>query len=207
MNTLLILLISFLNFNDDFKFQNGDLIFQESHQGTTNQAIKDVTSSIDKYQFTHVGIVYVDNNDSIFVIEATYPKVKMTPLDEYLYPEIEAHPTSVVARLQKEYQGLIPNALNEALRLVGKEYDFAYDMNNDKYYCSELIYTIFEKANNGVPIFQLNPMTFKSDPQSEILPEWLEHFNKINLPVPEGELGCNPGEMSKSDIIDIVYLY
>lgn len=209
MNTLFILLVSFLNFNEDFKLQNGDLIFQESYLGTTTKAIKGVTSSAHNYQFTHVGIVYIDNNDSIFIIEATHPNVKMTPLSEYLYPstDTESYPTSVVARLQEKYQKLIPNALSEALKLIGKEYDFAYDMNNDKYYCSELIYIIFEKANNGIPIFQLNPMTFKSDPQGEILLEWIEHFNKIGLPVPEGEPGCNPGGMSKSNIIDIVHLY
>jgi len=193
--------------NDDFKLQNGDLIFQEDCSENTGNTIKAVTSSIGDYHFTHVGIVYIDNNDSIFVIEATRPKVAVTPLKEYLYPQKGkgCYPNSVTGRLKTKYQHLIPKALEEALELVGRDYDDGFILNNNKYYCSELIYDILLKANNGEPVFPLNVMTFKSSETGKTTDGWIEYFKRYELPIPEGELGINPGAMSQSEVIDIVY--
>lgn len=204
------MILSFLNVKaDDFKLQTGDLIFQESCSGNMGNAIKDVTTSIDQYQFTHVGMVYIDEKDSIYVIEATHPKVAVTPLHRYLYPEDgkECFPVSVVGRLKDEYQRCIPKAVEEGFMLVGKEYDDGFVMGNDKYYCSEFIYEILLRANNNVPVFPLNIMTFKLPDSDEITKGWKEYFGKLNLPVPEGEPGINPGAMSRSDVIDIIHYY
>lgn len=189
-----------------FELKAGDLIFQESCNGKLSSAIKGVTSSIDDYRFTHVGIVYIDENDSIFIIEATHPFVKKTPLQDYLYPK-ECTPTSVVARLKPQFKHCIPEALSKALTMLGKEYDYAYDLTNDQYYCSELVYEILKEANNGKPVFELNTMTFKSKKTDDYLPEWTEHYKKLNLPIPEGKLGINPGAMSKSDVIVLIFEY
>lgn len=193
---------------NDFKLQNGDLIFQEDCASGTDNTIKAVTASIGDFRFTHVGIVYIDDNDSIYVIEATRPKVAKTPLNDYLYPEgKDCYPKSVVGRLKEEYSACIPAALNEGLTLIGKDYDDGFTLGNDKYYCSELIYDILLKANNGIPVFALNTMTFKSPDTGEITKGWKEYFGKYNLPVPEGEPGINPGAMSSSNVIDIVHYY
>ncbi len=210
MKMLLLIILSLNCFGDDgFKLQTGDLIFQESCVGSMGSAIKEVTTSVEEYQFTHVGIVYIDENDSVFVIEATQPRVAKTPLHEYLHPknEKDCPPVSVVGRLKPEYQYCIPKAIEESFSLIGKEYDNGFILGDDKYYCSELIYEILLKANNGNPIFPLNVMTFKSSETGEISSGWREHFQKYNLPVPEGELGINPGAMSRSDVIEIVYRY
>lgn len=193
----------------DFRLKNGDLIFQEACPSDSENPIKQVTSSIESYQFTHVGIVYVDDNDNVFVLEATTPKVVLTPLNEYLYPEKSkgCYPTSVVGRLKQVYQPLIPTALEIGFTLVGKEYDYGFVLDNDKYYCSELIYEILRKANNGKAVFPLNVMTFKSPDTGETARGWVEHFNKYGLPVPEGEEGINPGAMSRCDVIEIVHCY
>lgn len=206
---ILFLLFPSVIYADDFKLQAGDLIFQESCSGDMGNAIKAVTSSIDEYQFTHVGMVYIDKNDSIFVIEATHPKVAVTPLQEYLYSkdDKDCYPVSVVGRLKPEYGHIIPQAIQEGLSLVGKEYDDGFVMGNDKYYCSEFIYEILLRANNGEPVFPLNVMTFKSPGSDEITEGWKTYFQKFNLPVPEGKPGINPGAMSRSDVIDIVHYY
>lgn len=207
----LIFLTSFSPQDDtDFKLQNGDLIFQESCKGGMGDAIKDVTAGIAGYNFTHVGIVSIDSTTSeIYVIEATHPKVCITPLDEYLHPKGDkCAPKSVVGRLKGEYQNLISQALDEAKKLTGKDYDDAFDLENDQYYCSELIYDILFKANNGTPVFPLNVMTFKSKDTGEYSPNWVTHFQKLGIPIPEGELGINPGAMSQqSDVIDIIHYY
>jgi hypothetical protein len=204
--TLFILLSLWQTGNSEFKLQAGDLIFQESCSGDMGAAIKEVTTSLDAYSFTHVGIVYVDEKDSIFVIEATHPKVVQTPIYQYLYPKNGkgCYPVSVVGRLKKQYQPCIPRALNEALLLIGKEYDDGFVLGDDKYYCSELLYEIFVKANGGKAVFPLNVMTFKSPETGKTAEGWVEHFSKHNLPVPEGELGINPGAMSRAEVIDIV---
>ncbi|OAV66116.1 hypothetical protein Barb6_02668 [Bacteroidales bacterium Barb6] len=192
----------------EYTLQPGDLIFQEACSGQTEEAIKGVTESIGGYNFTHVGMVYKDERDSIQVIEAIPPRVKLTPLTDYLYPsgrEAEAcHPKSVVARLKPAYRHCIPQAVKEALLLLGQKYDYGYTLNNDKYYCSELIYDVLLKANGGTAVFPLNRMTFKADEAGEVLPEWTDYFRRLGIPVPEGEEGINPGAMSRSEVIEVV---
>ncbi len=206
---LLLIILSVLCFSeDDFKLQNGDLIFQEDCTQITDNTIKEVTSSIEGYNFTHVGIVYIDETEDVFVLEATRPKVVLTPINEYLYPEGAAcYPRSVVGRLEEGYQHLIPKAFDEGMKLIDKEYDDGFILGNDKYYCSELIYDILLKANNGIPVFPLNIMTFKSPDTGEITEEWKSYFEKYGLPIPEGEPGVNPGAMSRSSVIKIIYNY
>ena len=189
--------------NNRNKICNGDLIFQESISTDLGKAIKSVTSSIDNYNFTHVGIVYINENADTLVLEATKPKVKLTPLNEYLSDNDSIK--SVVFRLKEEYRHLIPLALVEGLKHVGKDYDNTFILNNDKYYCSEIIYEIFLKSNNNAPLFELNTMTFKRNNSDNYLEEWIEYFNFFNSPIPEGELGINPGAMSKSKVIDKIY--
>ena len=59
------------------------------------------------------------------------------------------------------------------------------------YYCSELIYEIFLKANQNVPVFTLNAMTFKAPGSKDFTPEWVEYYKKLGEPIPEGEPGIN----------------
>ena len=204
---LLILILPILTATaKDFEWRNGDLIFQESvGSSNTSRAIKGVTTSVDDYHFTHVGMVFIDERDSIFVLEATHPRVALTPLNDYLYPEKKGiYPKSVVFRLKQEYRYCIPKAIEEGLKLIGKEYDDAYTLNDDKYYCSELIYEMLLNANGGVPVFQLNTMTFKSPITEDFLSEWIEHYKKLGVPIPEGMPGINPGAMSRSAVVEFV---
>ncbi|WP_128331977.1 YiiX/YebB-like N1pC/P60 family cysteine hydrolase [Apibacter sp. HY039] len=193
-----------------FELQNGDLIFQESCDNGMGEAIKQVTQGIDGYNFTHVGMVWINPySHEVFVIEATHPKVRVTALKDYLVPEekINCPPRSVVGRLKETYQPIIPQAIQEALQLVGKEYDDAFDLSNDQYYCSELIYKVLYCANNHIAVFPLNKMTFKSSKNGEFNSFWISHFKNLGIPVPEGEWGINPGAMSQSDVLNIVYFY
>ncbi len=206
---------------------NGDLIFQQAADSEVEKSIQGVTNSIGDYDFTHVGIVYIDPMGEAFVLEATPPEVVLTPLDAYLYPhgkqgehgkaEYEngekperragsniANPISVAARLKPEFRHLIPGALAEGMLLIGKKYDYAYGLGNDAYYCSELIYEIFRRAGNGQEVFCLNAMTFKSPETDAITDGWIKYFERLGVPVPEGEPGTNPGAMSLSEAIDII---
>jgi hypothetical protein len=191
-----------------FKLKNGDFIFQEACPGNKENPIKEVTASIGDFQFTHVGMVYIDSNDSIFVLEATHPKVVLSTLEEYLYPkDKDCPPISVVGRLKSQYQSLIPQALEIGFTLIGKDYDYGFVLGNDMYYCSELVYEILKQANNGKEVFPLNIMTFKSKETGQTTQGWIDYFESKGLPVPEGELGINPGAMSQSGVMGIVHIF
>lgn len=193
----------------EFAIQQGDIIFQESGVSRTENSIQEVTNSIDGYNFTHVGIVTIDEDGNAIVLEAVPPQVSITPLEEFLYPEGKdnPHPISVVGRLKPKYRKLIPAAIEEGRKLVGLPYDHAYTLGDDKYYCSEYIYEILKRSNDGKDVFPLNAMTFKSPETGEITEGWIRHFEKLGVPVPEGEPGINPGAMSTSNVIDIIYKY
>ena len=154
-------------------------------------------------------MVYINRHNRIFVIEATPPRVRITPLQEFLYPaeERKSPPHSVVGRLKSRYRFCISGAIKKGLSLVGKAYDEVYDLNNDSYYCSELIYFMLLEGNHGKPVFQLDKMTFKAADADSILPAWRTYFEKRGVAIPEGELGINPGAMSRSDVVDIVHYY
>ena len=55
-----------------------------------------------------------------------------------------------------QYSHAIQNAISFSRRKIGVNYDDVFILNNDQYYCSELIYEAFVKDS----IFQLQPMTF-----------------------------------------------
>lgn len=190
-----------------FSLKNGDLIFQESCENGMDDAIKAATKNNTGYEFTHVGMVWISSPDNIKVIEATEPAVTITPLASYLNPENKCMPHSVIGRLKKPYQTLIPQAIHFALQKVGKGYDYSFDINNDQYYCSELIYQVFKEANHGQPIFPLTAMTFKSKQTGQFPTYWVTHFQQLNIPIPEGQPGNNPEDLSQSELIDLVYDY
>ena len=41
--------------------------------------------------------------------------------------------------------------------------------------------------------------------ENKIMPIWQNYYDKLNMKVPQGELGINPGLMSISNKIDIIY--
>ena len=185
------------------RIRNGDLIFQEACGGNTEDAIKSVTSSAEDYNFTHVGMVCIQGGEA-YVLEATVPCVALTPIRDFLYPETDScPPVSVLARLKPEYRKLIPEALRLGLGHLGKSYDYAYVLGDDRYYCSELIYQILKDANHGKEVFPLNVMTF-CDSTGRVLPAWEAYFKQHSAPVPEGEAGINPGAMSRSKVLRLL---
>ena len=191
-----------------FTLQEGDLLFRDSDCGPLCDAIKKVTTGHKGAKFTHVGIVAKDGG-SFVVIEAISKGVKATPLKDFLDKSLDAEnrPKVTVGRVKRPYRRLIPSAIKEAAALKGKPYDKAFVIGNDAYYCSELVYEAFLRANGNRPLFMLEPMTFKDPDTGNIFPPWQEYFSKLNVPVPEGRPGINPGGISRSPVLDIVYVY
>jgi uncharacterized protein YycO len=153
--------------NSNFALQPGDLLFQDIDCGPLCDAIERVTIGFQGANFSHVGIAARDDRGNFIVIEAISNGVVITPLKTFLARSSDARhqPKVVVGRVKEPYRHLIPSALKEGLALKGKPYDKVFVIDNEAYYCSELIYEIFLRANTNKPLFKLQPMTYK-DPET-----------------------------------------
>ncbi len=193
----------------DFDLQEGDLLFTDEDCGPFCDAIEKVTHGIDGAKFSHVGMIIKNRRNQLVVMEAITKGVLETPIDSFLLrsQDEQKQPKVLVGRLKPAFLALIPAAAQYVKERIGKSYDTVFDINNDQYYCSELLYYAFKNANNGTPIFQLRPMTFKDPDTEKTFPIWEDYFEKLNYPIPEDQPGLNPGSMSRSLYIDIVHAY
>lgn len=182
------------------KLKTGDFIFQDLDCGPLCDAIEQVTISFGGRHFSHIGLVYVQK-DSVFIIEAIGKEVQLTPLKVFL--KRTPNPM-LIGRVKKQYALIAKSAVTYALEEKGVPYDDEFIYNNKKYYCSELIYDAFKKANGNKDFFTLQPMTFKKPGSNQYFPVWIEYYAKLGIPIPEAEPGINPGGISTSPYIDIL---
>ena len=138
-------------------------------------------------------------------MEAIPPKVILTELEDFLSrsKDKDGNPKVIVGRLKKEYKKTIPKAVEFAHKKIGVDYDGLFLMNNNSYYCSELLYEAFSKDS----IFQLQAMTFLHPDSGDTLQTWKAYYAELGVKIPENELGINPGIMSLSKKIEIVHIY
>ncbi len=192
-----------------FALQEGDMLFQDLDCGPLCDAVEKVTTGYHGADFSHVGIVAKDDSGNFVVVEALTNGVEVTPLQTFLDRsfDVKHRPKVVVGRLKQHYRCLIPLAIKEALALKGKPYDKVFVINNEAYYCSELIYEIFLRANDGNPVFTLRPMTFNDPDTRATFPVWREYFSELGVSIPEGEIGINPGSISCSPVLTIIHQY
>lgn len=192
-----------------FELQQGDILFQDLDCGPFCDAVEKVTRGYNGAKFSHVAIAVLDKNGKMSVIEAVSKGVCITPLKDFLAKSHDKNnnPKVMVGRLKPRYRHLIPKAIEEAYKLIGRPYDNVFCITNNDYYCSELIYDIFKKANNGKTIFYLYPMTFKDHETGKTFTAWIDYFKELKKPIPEGESGNGPGGLSLSRKIKIIHLY
>src|SRR6266496_3567918 len=177
----------------DFRFQSGDLLFQDLDCGDLCDAIEVVTPALNRKHFSHLGLVYI-KGDSVYVVEAIGADVHLTFINSFFQRQLDDkdNPKIVVGRLKKRYQHLNHAALDFAVQQIGKPYDNAFIYENGKYYCSELIYDAYKAATGGHPFFKLNPMTFKDPKTRKNFPAWEAYYKNLKMDIPEGKPGCNP---------------
>ena len=199
-----LLFISILSCNTNFQLQEGDLLFQDLDSSPLCDAIELVTPGYKGANFSHVGLV-VSDDGKLKVLEAIPPKVILTEIDDFLNRSFDkdGNPKVIVGRLKDEYNNIIPKAIAFVNKKIGVDYDEVFLLNNEKYYCSELIYEAFEKDS----IFRLQPMTFLHPETKDTLSIWKEYYSDLKVEIPQNELGINPGIMSLSDKIEIIHFY
>lgn len=124
-------------------FKSGDIIFQ-TNSGGQSLAIMLATHS----KYTHVGLIYFEQGIP-FVYEAVQP-VKKTPLKEWISNGVDHH--YVVKRLQKADSILTPSVLSKMKIVfynhINKNYDLYFGWNDDRIYCSELVWKIYKGSTS-----------------------------------------------------------
>ena len=126
---------------DSNELREGDLIFQTS-LSRQSQAIQLATKS----KYSHCGLIYKDGKE-YYVFEAVQP-IKRTPLDKWIARGKDGK--YVIKRLKNADQVLTPATLAKMKQIGdafnGKNYDLTFEWSDDKIYCSELIWKIYQRA-------------------------------------------------------------
>ena len=187
-----------------FELQEGDLLFQDLDSSPLCDAIELVTPGYKDANFSHIGLLVLDN-DTLKVLEAIPPKVVLTDIKSFFNRSFDKEGRSkiIAGRLKDEFQHTINDAIIYAKSKIGMKYDEVFLMNNNSYYCSELIFEAFEKDS----IFKLKPMTFLHPETNDTLTVWKNYYSELGIKIPQNEPGINPGIMSLSEKIEMIYFY
>ena len=132
--------------------RDGDIIFQTS-KSAQSLAIRLATHS----PYSHMGIVYLREGRP-FVFEAVQP-VKSTPLATWIERGEGGH--FAVKRLRDADSVLngekLANMLAIARSFSGKDYDLYFEWSDDRIYCSELVWKVFDRGA-GIELGNLEEM-------------------------------------------------
>lgn len=180
---------------DDSKLREGDIIFQEtsSFQG---KAIKLATHS----RYTHVGIVF-SYNGKLMILEAVHP-VKITPLDRFIKRGIKQH--YVVKRI-RDYDTVMTKGVIDKMKeigktMIGKKYDLYFEWNDQRIYCTELVWKLYKQAA-GIEVGKLQRI--KDFDLSHGLVKYMM-FKRYGTNVPMDEPVITPQGMFQAENLETV---
>ena len=183
------------NLTNEGEIKNGDLIFQTSLSGQS-KAIQAATHS----KYSHCGIIYRDGNDFL-VFEAVQP-VKRTPLDKWI-----ARGKSrkfVIKRLKNAEQVLTPATLQKMKQVgeefIGKNYDLTFEWSDNKIYCSELIWKVYQRAT-GIEVGRLQKLSDFDLTNEAVQNKMFERYGKK---IPMNEIVISPSSIFDSELLTTV---
>ena len=179
--------------NDEIK--NGDIIFQTSLSGQSKE-IQLATNS----KYSHCGIIYSENG-YFYVLEAIHP-VKTTPLDNWIARGKDGH--YVIKRLKNADQVLTAETLQkmkqEGEKFKGKNYDLTFEWSDDKIYCSELIWKIYQRAT-GIEIGKLQKLSDFDLTNEAVKQKMKERYGDK---IPTEEIVISPAAIFYSELLTTV---
>ena len=175
--------------------QNGDIIFQTS-KSSQSKAIQLATNS----RYSHMGIIY-NIDEQLFVYEAVQP-VKLTPLKEWINRGEKRH--YVVKRLKNSDEILTETTLNKMKQVgnefKGKNYDLYFEWTDEKIYCSELVWKIYNEGAN-IKIGELERLS-EFDLSNKIVNQKMRE--RYGNDIPMNEKVISPAKMFNSDKLKTV---
>lgn len=138
MRCLAILLLFYVVYAEqpaEYSPAAGDILIQSFPPGDLTNAIQSCTNSV----YSHCGIVELKDGKWL-VIEAVGP-VKETPLA--MWTKRGVHGEILALRFKDKYTPKIPEFIASAHSYLGRPYDMKMEMDDEKIYCSELVYKAF----------------------------------------------------------------
>lgn len=188
--------------------RNGDLIFigipanYTLNSDSMADAISDATGN-DTLNLIHTAIAEV-KGDSVWVIDATIKyRTDRHPLDSMIKSftlKDGSLPVFIVKRLPDSCN--VDAAVERAKTYCGRDYDLYFLPDNEPMYCTELVQVSYLDSK-GNPLFQNKPMNFKNK-DGEYPVYWVQLFERLGVPIPQGIPGTNPQDMSKSPLLSPV---
>lgn len=192
---------------DTTLLEEGDLLFNvvRNEEGLA-AAIVNVTEGVAQQNISHVAIVH-RQDDKLYVLEATGKHgVWLTPIDSFINNAdhtADGHPLILVGRLKDRSN--IKASIDKALSYLGHPYDRLYMPDDKAIYCSELVQLSYTYAD-GTNVFPQQPMSFH-DKSGNVTQFWKDYYRSYGMEVPEGKPGTNPGGISQSKAIEIIYKF
>lgn len=123
---------------EDYEPQVGDIYFQSLLPSALVEAIEGVTES----PYSHCGIL--NQVDGKWVIHEAIGPVRAVPLTTWIMQGVAQDYD--VYRLKPEYRDRIEELLAATEPYMGRPYDIQYDFDDEKIYCSELIFKAFRSV-------------------------------------------------------------
>lgn len=188
----------------DKEIITGDILFVSDTSNSLSAAIDKVTQTSQSTHFTHIGISKRSAKELNVYHSKPQEGVVCETLSSFRVSPLKHSMLIVVYRLKPGLHNTIRPAVNRAKNLLGQPYDDSFMHQNPGYYCSNYIQQIFEPDT----IFTLEPMTFKDPKTGKFIDAWVKHYALLQIPIPEGQPGCNPNGMAACEYITPVgYLY
>lgn len=194
---------------NDQGLRTGDLIFvgflpeYDAHDSVEMSSAIVVSTGDGAANYVHVAIVDV-GDDGVWIIDASPQRgVDRYPIDTFLMESVlrdGSFPRFQVMRLVDHTN--VAEYVEKARGFIGQPYDSCFLPDNNAQYCSELVRNAYMK-DASESFFNDAPMNFKS-PDGEYSSYWVNWFKKIDRPIPQGVLGTNPNDMSKSQCLTTV---
>lgn len=199
-----LFLLSLMAGKSQVQVRTGDLLFVGlpldytlTDDTTMSGAISAATGNKNEVNYIHVAILEVDEQGALWIVDATLKHgVDRHPMDTFLadftlkngdYPQLD------VMRLKQSRH--VAQYVANTKKFCGEAYDLYFLPGNDRHYCTELVYDSYITPK-GKHLFHAGPMNFK-DEEGEFPPYWVQLFQLIGQPIPQGEPGTNPNAMSK----------
>jgi hypothetical protein len=175
--------------------QEGDIVFQDL-PCSQSEAIKLATHS----RYSHVGIV-LPKDGQLYIYEAVGP-VKFTSIQDWIAQGEGSH--YVAKRLKKAGTALTPGILQKMEKVAqgfkGKAYDWAFEWSDDKMYCSELVWKIYNRST-GLEVGHLQKLKEFDFSNPEVQAQLQE---KYGSQIPWNETVISPEQMFESDLLKTV---
>lgn len=177
------------------ELENGDLLFEGNSTGNLSRAINQVTQTGTNTNFSHIALVEKTATEIWVLHAAPENGSERILLSTFLDEVRKDNAILVVYRIKQEFNPNYKRAISKAKSMLGKPYNFTYVLSDSAYYCSDFVFRAFEDDS----IFEMKPMTFKNQNDSNFNESWIEFYKKLKMEIPEGKPGCNPNGMANSE--------